>query len=847
MSITPLPDANFSPTLSGYTGQGTFKFWCQKVLPLIYDDSLSYYELLCKVVNFLNNVIQDIDSAEGNISALSTAYNQLQDYVNTYFDNLDVQEEINNKLDEMVESGELEEIVSSAVSSIAEAKVEELLPSVVEEQIDGAVEGQLGDVVEEQLPGVVNPQIPGAVSNWLDENVDPTHVPIVDSSLITRGAAADAKATGEYVKLNDKVLDEGFVWKNDIEFEIGYYSLLDGTSNPALGIMSSSKLTNLKGLKIISGARSLKMTICAYNKTTHNFVGAWNGSLFAVPNEQWTDLHEFERCYYFPNAYEYGITIFYTVDAGETLVSDGLRCYYYSGTDTTLTIPGKAADAKAVGDAITELSESVEHITEELDNIPDISDISSIEEKVNSCIDYTKNIFKGEWSNTTYSTDGSGRTNATSNAWATTDKFPCLPNTIYTFSWGYSPVSDGYAYVYFLTSDDKRISYSRLQFYILKTTVTTPQNCAYFAFAHYKSGETNWRNLITEDIQVELGNKATEYVPHIMINSNSLPYSEIKSVLGYPSNTVKSVAHRGNTLLAPQCTAPSYIIARKSGYTIAENDIDITIDGEFVMWHDGDLNKLGDLVDINGYLMYTDGTNYYWYDEANTTLYTWNDEYEISSVDVSTLTRCNGGYYAAGINVTYGGHSCTSLTLSILKRIDFGVYFSNDFKGTQILTLEEWCVLCKLLGMEIYIDRKLDYSQQNVIDAATIVKKVGMGDHSSWLGLTTTQWGYLRSVIANCRVGVLHNPDSNNVVSYASYNTGRGVFFDGNASDLTEESVRLGTNAGFDVECYYVGYNITQKETVMARIRELIGYGITGITNDGWTVEEATANLLQQY
>lgn len=33
-----------------------FKFWCAKVLPLVYDDSLSYYEFLCK----LNQVIQGI-------------------------------------------------------------------------------------------------------------------------------------------------------------------------------------------------------------------------------------------------------------------------------------------------------------------------------------------------------------------------------------------------------------------------------------------------------------------------------------------------------------------------------------------------------------------------------------------------------------------------------------------------------------------------------------------------------------------------------------------------------------------------------------------------------------------
>lgn len=34
------------------------KFWCQKVLPLVYDDSLSYYEVLCKFLEKLNEVIE---------------------------------------------------------------------------------------------------------------------------------------------------------------------------------------------------------------------------------------------------------------------------------------------------------------------------------------------------------------------------------------------------------------------------------------------------------------------------------------------------------------------------------------------------------------------------------------------------------------------------------------------------------------------------------------------------------------------------------------------------------------------------------------------------------------------
>ena len=38
-----------------------FRFWCQKVLPLVYDNSLSYYEVLCKVVQYLNGLIDDVN------------------------------------------------------------------------------------------------------------------------------------------------------------------------------------------------------------------------------------------------------------------------------------------------------------------------------------------------------------------------------------------------------------------------------------------------------------------------------------------------------------------------------------------------------------------------------------------------------------------------------------------------------------------------------------------------------------------------------------------------------------------------------------------------------------------
>lgn len=106
-SITPNDPANFTPTLGDYKDLQPFRFWCQKVLPLVYDDSLSYYELLCKTVDYLNKTMEDVDTLEGDVTNLHKAYEQLQDYVNNYFNTLDVQEEINNKLDIMANNGTL--------------------------------------------------------------------------------------------------------------------------------------------------------------------------------------------------------------------------------------------------------------------------------------------------------------------------------------------------------------------------------------------------------------------------------------------------------------------------------------------------------------------------------------------------------------------------------------------------------------------------------------------------------------------------------------------------------------------------------------------------------------------
>ena len=111
MGIEMKDPANFSPSVEIPAKVDSFRFWCQKVLPLVYDDSLSYYELLCKVVDYLNNTIADVNTLGTDVDNLNKAYNELQSYVNDYFSTLDVQNEINNKLDVMAQDGSLSALI----------------------------------------------------------------------------------------------------------------------------------------------------------------------------------------------------------------------------------------------------------------------------------------------------------------------------------------------------------------------------------------------------------------------------------------------------------------------------------------------------------------------------------------------------------------------------------------------------------------------------------------------------------------------------------------------------------------------------------------------------------------
>lgn len=87
-------------------------------VPMVFDNSLSYYEALCALWKWMQDNLVDVINNNANVTEhYIELTNELKEFVDNYFANLDVQEEINNKLDDMAEAGTLQEIITTYIQS----------------------------------------------------------------------------------------------------------------------------------------------------------------------------------------------------------------------------------------------------------------------------------------------------------------------------------------------------------------------------------------------------------------------------------------------------------------------------------------------------------------------------------------------------------------------------------------------------------------------------------------------------------------------------------------------------------------------------------------------------------
>ena len=98
-------------------------------LPSSFYSSMSYYESMVWLYEYLKNTViptvnnngEAVEELQEKYIDLKDAFETLESYIENYFNNLDVQQEINNKLDEMAEDGTLTNLIKNYIDPLYSA------------------------------------------------------------------------------------------------------------------------------------------------------------------------------------------------------------------------------------------------------------------------------------------------------------------------------------------------------------------------------------------------------------------------------------------------------------------------------------------------------------------------------------------------------------------------------------------------------------------------------------------------------------------------------------------------------------------------------------------------------
>ena len=198
-----------------------FRRWVLQNFPFIEQDfdALTDYQLICKVVEYLNQVIATVNETTGQVELLTNTVNQFVDYINHYFDNLDVQNEINNKLDEMYANGQLDLLFSKYVNDYVELTNEKL------DALDNKV-----DALNDLSPTVVSSTSAMTDTDKIYLNTGDGYWYYYNGSTFVQGGEYNSDATDSAIKwyLND-VASDGNNLLNPFTSVVGGLKTSDGS------------------------------------------------------------------------------------------------------------------------------------------------------------------------------------------------------------------------------------------------------------------------------------------------------------------------------------------------------------------------------------------------------------------------------------------------------------------------------------------------------------------------------------------------------------------------------------------------------------------------------------------
>lgn len=225
---------------------------------------------------------------------------------------------------------------------------------------------------------------------------------------------------------------------------------------------------------------------------------------------------------------------------------------------------------------------------------------------------------------------------------------------------------------------------------------------------------------------------------------------EEKDLVSSLSQKMNIICHRGYKALAPENSEAAFRLAKQNGYNIVETDIKYTKDGVPVMLHDFTINRVA---------RNADGSEI------------------IEPIDISTIT------YEEAL------------------KYDFGIYKSEEFKGTKLLTLVDFLKLCNELDLRAYL-HLFTGTEVQVRELYDVVEEYGMKDKVTWFSYIDNLLKYVRDYDHTARLELVVGSVTVETISKAEElrQYGNPVVIDSNT--YSREEIELCKNANIPMEVY---------------------------------------------
>ena len=228
--------------------------------------------------------------------------------------------------------------------------------------------------------------------------------------------------------------------------------------------------------------------------------------------------------------------------------------------------------------------------------------------------------------------------------------------------------------------------------------------------------------------------------------------SYVKAI-NHRGSYVKAINHRGYNAVAPENTLPAYKMSAQHDFKYVETDVRFTSDGVPVCLHDATINR--------------------------------------------TARNNNGSEISSAINIH-------DITYEQALTYDFGIYKGSSYTGTRIPTFEQLLLLCRNLGLHLYIELKYDasYTEEQIKSLVDIVDRYAMSKNVSWISSYFYYLEYVFQKKSDARLGFIaeqiQDYQIRNMLTVKSESN--EIFIDGTAVNTqTDIDKCINNGIGFEV------------------------------------------------